>query len=87
MIPARNKPPGAHTHEFYLNRGEIAVLDNGGNVTVRTTTDYGHAHELVVTRDPSRPHDNLMLAIVECDGGNKTCWDNHPAQAHLYWRS
>lgn len=74
-------PPGAHYHDLFITAEEMKVLAHFGNtITVYTTEDSGHQHELVLKMDPAH-HDFSRLIIVSCDGQN-ACWDRHNHYAY-----
>lgn len=41
-------PPGAHLHTLELTSSEVAELKSGKRVTVVTSTNAGHNHEMTL---------------------------------------
>ncbi|XP_045189240.2 uncharacterized protein LOC123546767 [Mercenaria mercenaria] len=77
-----SNPPGMHYHDIYLTAEEVKALHNNQTiVSVYTTENNGHQHELELKRDPHR-HDLNRLHIVSCDG-NTHCWDHHNNNAYI----
>jgi len=56
------------------------VAHFGNTVTVYTTEESGHMHELVLKMDPAH-HNFSRLLIVSCDGLN-VCADKHNHYAY-----
>lgn len=70
-------PPGMHSHSLYLTDEEMkALLLHGTTVSVYTTENNGHQHQLELKMDPSRNGTLSQLLIVSCDGMDN-CWDAH----------
>ncbi|XP_052775223.1 uncharacterized protein LOC128213503 [Mya arenaria] len=78
-----NDPPGNHFHEVFLTTADMEVIAKNGNVTVMSTLDLNHQHELVIRKKQDRG-DFLWLDILTCDG-LAHCWDGHDSQVHLFW--
>lgn len=70
-------PPGMHAHDLFLTYEQMVALEKQGTtVSVYTTENSGHQHELVLTMDPNRHGRQDRLKILKCDGLT-TCWDHH----------
>lgn len=66
LPPSTRAPPGPHTHSFELTEDELLDLYQGQQLTVRTSTDYGHDHELVIYVDRRLIGKNLLLHHRSC---------------------
>ncbi|XP_005104802.3 uncharacterized protein LOC101855125 [Aplysia californica] len=63
-------PPGEHNHDFFLNLEELDEIKKGSHLTVTTSEDMGHTHELELY------YRRGVLKINTCDG-LRSCWDAH----------
>ncbi|XP_071146254.1 uncharacterized protein [Mytilus edulis] len=70
-------PPGHHFHEFYIDYEDMQDLAKGLTVTVGTTTDNSHSHQLEISFDAN----THTYKIHKCDGQAK-CWDGHSADLY-----
>lgn len=76
-------PPGMHAHDLYLTDEEMTALQRDGTtVSVYTSEDLGHQHELVLKMDPKLHGSQARLTIVSCDG-LPTCWDHHNKDVYI----
>ncbi|RUS88884.1 hypothetical protein EGW08_003323, partial [Elysia chlorotica] len=64
------EPPGEHRHDFYLNAEELDELKHGVHLTVTSSLDLGHEHELELVYRRGR------VKILRCDKMT-ACWDGH----------
>ncbi|KAK3749076.1 hypothetical protein RRG08_034050 [Elysia crispata] len=64
---------GEHDHEFYLTVQNYAAAMRGQVVSVTTSTENGHNHELDIVYN----EDTDRLEYVRC-GNVARCWDWHP---------
>lgn len=72
--PSTRNPPGFHVHTVELTRLQIKEMKLGKQVSVMTSEDAGHSHNLVLKWTARRD----SIKIYECDSsGEKTCWDGH----------
>jgi len=69
---ARN-PPGLHGHEFTLTSDEYQRMMNGTHLTVTTSFNLGHQHEMQIYYNKNQHKYYWEL----CDGSKTTCWDGH----------
>jgi len=65
-------PPGLHGHDFTLTKTEFDSCMNGTDVSVTTSYNLAHQHELTVYCRK----DNGNLYYRKCDGLD-ACWDKH----------
>jgi len=73
-------PPGMHKHQLYITAEEMhAILHTGTTVSVFTTQNNGHQHDLQLKHEPGH---NDRLKIVSCDG-RPTCWDHHSGYVYI----
>merc|ERR1711860_430665 len=73
-------PPGMHKHELYITAEEMhAILKTGTTVSVYTTQNNGHQHQLDLKYDPAHTD---RLKIVSCDG-LPSCWDHHSGYVYI----
>jgi len=63
-------PPGLHGHDFTLTKDEFESCNNGTEVTVTTSYNLAHQHQLIVYCR------NGALYYKKCDGVD-VCWDKH----------
>ena len=73
---------GMHKHDLYVTAEEMTHLhaSNNNTVTVFTTENNGHQHELTLRVDPAHKY---ALRIVDCDNtGKPVCWDHHYASVY-----
>ncbi|CAH1780052.1 unnamed protein product [Owenia fusiformis] len=69
-------PPGEHTHTVFLSGEEVKSLNAGKAVTVDTTEESGHSHNLVLRQSNPNVTTGAKYYYVTCDG-KKVCWDAH----------
>lgn len=73
-------PPGMHAHDIYLTAEEMEALSHNGTVSVYTTENNGHQHEMELKKNPtSQGLQNLI--VVSCDGLPR-CWDHHQPRVY-----
>lgn len=63
-------PPGEHNHDFFINQEELDELKHGVHITVTSSTDMGHEHELELVYRRNK------VKILRCDK-LAACWDGH----------
>ncbi|XP_012937514.1 uncharacterized protein LOC106011658 [Aplysia californica] len=68
-----SKYPGLHGHDVTLSAEEYRSLVGGSDVTVTTSIDLGHSHELLLHFNPA----DQTIHIKMCDCKAR-CWDGHP---------
>ncbi|XP_013410914.1 uncharacterized protein LOC106174068 isoform X1 [Lingula anatina] len=74
---ATEDPPGPHTHMVRLTADHIKIMkEDGRAVTVMTSTDFGHFHQLRV-RYVKRCD---CFRISKCDNQRGGCWDGHSVE-------
>merc|ERR1712029_1289493 len=64
--------PGLHGHDFTLTKTEFETCMNGTDVSVTTSYNLAHQHELTVYCRK----DNGNVYYRKCDGLD-ACWDKH----------
>ena len=67
-------PPGHHYHELYIDHDDMLDLASNHTVTVVTSTDNSHDHQVEIMYDAA----SHSYKIVRCDG-KPACWDGHAA--------
>jgi hypothetical protein len=78
MVTTFQDPPGEHTHDIYINQEELEEMKKRGTVTVTTSEDMSHSHQLDLKWN-SRRH---MVYISKCDS-LAHCWDGHSNRVNL----
>jgi len=71
-------PPGLHGHEFTLTNDEFKSLQNGTHLTITTSYNLGHQHELEIFYNKN----THVYQYRKCDG-QVTCWDAHAKRLDL----
>ena len=78
---------GQHRHALYLGKGSLDALRGGANLTVTTSTDNMHAHDLIIHMLPARPGAPPVFQILACDGRTGgDCAVGHDHSVHLTTR-
>merc|ERR1719228_652461 len=72
MVTTFQDPPGEHQHDVYINNEELEELKNRVTLTVTTSEDMGHSHQLQLKWDRRRHY----VYIYKCDSLSH-CWDGH----------
>lgn len=71
-------PPGLHSHDFTLTDDEYKQILNGTSLTITTSYNVGHQHEMTIAWQPT----NKYFYYTQCDGAN-VCWDGHGKRVDL----
>jgi hypothetical protein len=74
-------PPGLHGHTFTLTAKEFEQLRNGTDLSITTSYNLGHQHQMVIwynKRNTIHPY-----WYKSCDG-LRTCWDGHTGWFEVY---
>ena len=83
MTTTHRSPYPVHHHEVYVTYEDMEAMKksiNGTTVTVYTTEEEGHRHQLELQMQYPFGHIVYWIRILSCDGF-KYCHDGHGAYA------
>ncbi|XP_067666741.1 uncharacterized protein [Haliotis asinina] len=76
LVGPSDQAHGNHTHNITLTFPQMESLGAGQSVTVKTSFNSGHSHQVEIITNLGTKH----VQIKKCDGHTGACSDGHPLQ-------